>query len=94
MEVFFKPAFKRFVKKQTRPFQLAIEDEVEKIIKSPDIGRSKKGDLSEFQVYKFTFNNQNILIAYRIAGTDILLYSIGRHENFYRELKRYLREIE
>lgn len=94
MEVFFKPSFKRFVKKQTRPFQLAIEDEVEKIIKSPDIGRSKKGDLSEFQVYKFTFNNQDILIAYRVTGTDILFYSIGRHENFYRELKKYLREIE
>lgn len=94
MKYFFKPPFRKFVKKQTRPFQLAIEDEVEKIIQSPDIGRFKKGDLSEFQVYKFTFNKQNILIACRIAGTDILFYSIGRHENFYPELKRYLREIE
>jgi len=94
MEVFFKPSFKRFVKKQTRPFQLVIDDEVEKITKNPAIGTPKKGNLSEFQVYKFTFSNQNILIAYRVTKTDILFYSIGRHENFYRELKKYLREVE
>ena len=94
MKCFFKPPFRKFVKKQTRPFQLVIEDEVEKITKNPAIGRHKKGDLSEFQVYKFTFNNQNILIAYRVTKTDILFYSIGRHENFYRELKKYLREVE
>jgi hypothetical protein len=94
MKCFFKPPFRKFVKKQTRPFQLVIEDEVEKITNNLAIGRPKKGELSEFQVYKFTFNNQNILIAYRVTKTDILFYSIDRHENFYRELKKYLREVE
>lgn len=94
MEVFFKPPFRRFVKKQTRPLQLVIEDEVEKITKNPDIGRSKKGDLSEFQVHKFTFKKQELLIAYRVIEADILFYMIGPHENFYREVKRYLKEVE
>jgi len=32
MEIFYKSPFRKFVKKQTRPFQLVIEDEVERIV--------------------------------------------------------------
>jgi len=94
MKIFFKPLFRKFVKKQTRAFQLAIEDEIEKIADNPEAGISKKGDLAEFQIYKFTFNKQVILIAYRISETCMFFYSAGHHENFYRDLKRYLREVE
>jgi hypothetical protein len=94
MEIFYKPPFRKFIKKQTRPFQLAIEDEIEKIVKNRSIGETKKGDLQGFQVYKFDFQRQKLLIAYRVIDSDILFYSIGPHENFYRELKRYLKEID
>jgi hypothetical protein len=33
------------------------------------------------------------LIAYRVTESDLLFYSIGTHENFYRDLKKYLKEI-
>jgi hypothetical protein len=33
MKILYKPPFRKFVKKQTRPLQLAIEDEIEKIAK-------------------------------------------------------------
>ena len=82
------------MKKQTRPFQLVIEDEVEKIAINPDIGKSKKGDLTGFRVQKFSFKSQKFLIAYRLRGTEIVFFKIGPHENFYRELKKYLREVE
>ena len=94
MKVLYKPPFRKFVKKQTRPLQLAIEDEVEKIAYNRSIGEPKIGDLQGFQVHKFKFQRQNLLIAYRVIESDILFYMIGPHENFYRELKRYLKEIE
>ena len=94
MKIFFKLPFRNFVKKQTRPFQLVIEDEVEKIAINPDIGKSKKGDLTGFRVQKFSFKNQKFLIAYRLRGAEIVFFKIGPHENFYRELKKYLREVE
>jgi hypothetical protein len=94
MEILYKPPFRKFVKKQTRPFQLAIEDEIEKIVKNRAIGETKVGDLQGFQVHKFNFQRQNFLIAYRVIESDILFFSIGPHENFYRKLKRYLKEIK
>ena len=90
----YKPPFRNFVKKQTRPLQLAVEDEIERIVEDPVIGESKLGDLQGIQVHKFKFQRQSFLIAYRVAGPDIIFYSIGTHENFYRDLKRYLKEIE
>ncbi|NWF53115.1 MAG: type II toxin-antitoxin system RelE/ParE family toxin [Nitrospirae bacterium] len=90
----FKPPFRKFVKKQNRAFQLAIEDEVERINKEPNIGEEKKGNLSEFRVHKFKFQKQEYLIAYRLQDKNIVFYMIGTHENFYRDLKRYLKEGE
>lgn len=94
MNVFYKPAFKKFVKKQPRPFQLVIEDEAEKILKDPEIGEAKKGDLAGFRVHKFVFKKQKYLIALKVKNNDIIFYMIDIHENFYRELKRYIREVE
>ena len=94
MDKFYKPPFRKFVKKHTRPFQLVIEDEVEKVIINPEIGESKKGYLKGFRVHKFSFKKNGFLIAYRFQGEGIFFYMIGAHEHFYRELKRYLREVE
>lgn len=92
MNILYKPPFRRFVKKQTRAFQLAIEDETEKIYTDPDIGEAKKGDLAEFKVHKFNFQKQEYLIAYKLEDNTIVFYTMGTHENFYRELKRYIKE--
>jgi mRNA-degrading endonuclease RelE of RelBE toxin-antitoxin system len=92
MALFYKPAFKKFVKKQPRPLQLAIEDEVEVVGRDPGIGEGKKGDLAGFRVHKFKFRGQQYLIAYKIQGKDMVFYMTDTHENFYRELKRYVKE--
>jgi hypothetical protein len=94
MDIRYKPPFRKFVKKQTRPLQLAIEDEVEKIRTQPELGDMKTGDLSGFRVHKFTFKKQLFLLAYRVQQDILLFYMIGTHENFYLQLKRYLREVE
>ena len=92
MNPFYKPPFKKFVKKQARPLQLSIEDEIEKIIENPKMGEIKKGDLREFRVHKFAFKKQTLLIAYQVFTNEILFYLVGPHENFFCNLKRYLKE--
>lgn len=91
MDVFYKPAFRNFVKKQIRPFQLAIEDEIDRIKNNPAAGEVKKGDLAGFRVHKFKFHHQQYLLAYEIHANDIVVYMIGTHENFYRDLKQYIK---
>jgi len=94
MEMFYKPPFRKFVKKQPRSFQLIIEDEVENIIMKPEIGESKTGDLAAIRVHKFSHKKQTYLIAYRDQKAQVVFFKIGPHENFYRELKKYLREVD
>ena len=94
MALLYKPPFRKFVKKQNRPFQLAIEDEVERINQDHAVGEVKKGDLSGFRVYKFKVKGMEYLIAYKAQDKDIVFYMIDTHENFYNALKRYIREVE
>ena len=91
MKKLYRPQFRKFVKKQTRPFQLVIEDEVDKITASPEIGDLKKGDLQGYRVHKFRFRNTIFLIAYRLHEVELVFYAIGPHENFYQNLKKYIK---
>ena len=93
MNILYKSAFRKFVKKQARGFQLAIEDETKRIKKEPRIGKKKKGDLSESRVYKFKFRGQEYLMAYKIESKGLIMYMIDTHENFYNNLKRYMKEV-
>ena len=92
MKAFYKPPFRKFVKNQIRALQLSIEDEIEKIIENPATGESKMGDLLGFRVHIFAFKKQKLLIAYKVSPDEMLFYRIGSHENFYRNLKKYLKE--
>lgn len=96
MDRHYKKPFEQFVKKQPRPFQAKIEDEVDAICGNPSSGELKVGDLANIRVYKFKHLRQEYLIAYRttadkgIEFCSIDFYKIGTHENFYTELKKYL----
>ncbi len=92
MERLFTPAFRKFVKKQLPPLQLAIQDEVDRINADPDMGKGKKGDLANMRVNKFKFQRQEYLIAYEAGEGKLIFFMIGTHENFYRDLKRYEKE--
>ncbi len=92
----YKPPFSRFVKKAHKPLRLAIEDAVEFVCANPDIGEAKVQDLQGILVYKWRFNRQEYLMAYKLtaSGIDLLLidfYQVGTHENFYDDLKKYLK---
>ena len=63
-------------------------------------------DLAGIWVYKFRFNRQEYLVAYRPPPSELLrqvadiellfvdFYQVSSHENFYDELKRYLKSEE
>ena len=87
------PRFKRYVKKLPRQFQQIVLDTVEEVLADPEVGQLKKGDLEGFRVHKFTMGRQLTLIAYKLENNSLVLYQVGPHENFYKNLKRYLKEI-
>lgn len=95
----YKRPFAQYVKKAHKPLQLAIEDAVELVCGSPNIGEPKVGDLAGIRVYKFRFNRQEYLLAYRPPVEDLPpeflivdFYQVGSHENFYADLKHYVRQ--
>ena len=100
MKANFKKPFAKFVKKSTKILQLAISDAVEDICAKPDLGELKVGDLAGIRVYKFRLNRQEYLIAYKYSNNDkfneiefINFYKVDSHENFYSDLKKYLRQV-
>ena len=84
------PLFGRKVKKFRKDEKAALDEQVKVIIQNPKIGEEKKGDLQGIRVHKYKFNRQELLLAYRTEESEILLITIGSHENYYRDLKGYL----
>jgi len=84
------PFFERKKKRLTREEIVVLDDEVRRICEAPEIGETKKGDLTGVSVHKFKVRDRLFLLAYEFDEKEILLLALGAHENFYRDLKRYL----
>ncbi|GFP31660.1 type II toxin-antitoxin system RelE/ParE family toxin, partial [Candidatus Hakubella thermalkaliphila] len=56
--------------------------------------KAKKGELEGLKMHKGKLQRKKYLIAKKEKSNNIIFYMIGTHENFYRELKKYLREVE
>jgi mRNA-degrading endonuclease RelE of RelBE toxin-antitoxin system len=82
------PAFKKAYKKLHLQQKEKVNEAIKKIIKDPQLGEEKKGDLTGVYVYKFKINSQEILLAYTWSPKERVLIALGVHENFYRDLKR------
>lgn len=87
------PRYNR-VKKNFPPlFRKKLNEIEDKIATSPSLGEEKKVDLRGIRVYKFKLFDQKILLAYQIDENkkEVIFTAVGGHENFYRDLKRYLK---
>jgi mRNA interferase RelE/StbE len=84
------PVFVSQKKKLHKQQNKNLDKAVKCILSTPTIGDMKVGDLQSVQVYKFKSNNQQILLAYEVIDSTLFLYAFGTHENFYRNLKKYL----
>jgi len=91
MKIFQSSSFGKKVKKLKKKEKLEVDNAVREIAQNPLAGTEKKGDLSGIFVHKFKISKIEFLLSYRVVGEDIELIAIGPHENYYRDLKSYLK---
>lgn len=91
LEIIQSPVFTKQKKKLAKQEIKDLDNAVKTIFSDPTIGNMKVGDLQGVQVYKFKSNNKHILLAYEIIDSTLVLLTFGSHENFYRDLKKYLK---
>jgi len=68
-----------------------LDNEIRKILETPSIGNEKTGDLKNIFVHKFKIKEKQYLLSYRTKQDTLELITIGSHENYYRDLKTYLK---
>jgi len=91
MKILQSRSFVRKIKKFTKQEKSRLDQEIRRIIDNPHIRSEKKGDLRGVYVHKFKIQAVQYLLAYRFIGNVLELIIIGPHENYYRDLKNYLK---
>jgi mRNA-degrading endonuclease RelE of RelBE toxin-antitoxin system len=91
MKAYQPRSFEKKAKKMSRPEKDSLDREIRKIAEAPNIGEEKKGDLRGVFVHKLKLKTTQYLLAYRRVGGDLELVMIAPHENYYRDLKQYLK---
>ena len=72
----------------------AFQEALCSIAENPFCGSAKVGDLTGIYGYDVYYNRTNYEIAYRIYEEDdklVVVLLAGTRENFYEELKRYMK---
>ena len=86
------PRFAKAKRRLPEQAQLAVDETVRGILVDPLSGEPKVGVLKGVRVVKFKVGPQQLLLAYQFDPKRNLLeiLDVGPHENFYRELQKYL----
>ncbi len=92
---YLNPAEHYLKKLVEKPQKKAFFDAINAIRNDPFIGEMKTGDLSGIYGYDVYYRGTNYEIAYRVEenqdGEMVVVILAGSRENFYEELKRYLK---
>lgn len=91
-EIIQSPIFAKQKKKLNKNQINDLDEAVKTVFKNPAVGDMKVGDLQGVQVFKFKSNRQQILLAYEVIESTLYLLTFGSHENFYRDLNKYLKD--
>jgi len=91
MKVLQSRSFERKVKKFSKAQKLHLDKQVKLIVEDHTIGTEKKGDLRGIYVHKFKIKTIQYLLAYRMVSENLELIMIGPHQNYYRDLKKYIK---
>ena len=91
MKIFQSRSIERKVKKLSKQEKKLLDKQVVKIAENPSVGVEKKGDLRGVYIHKFKIKSIQYLLSYRFIGDDLELIMIGLHENYYMDLKNYLK---
>lgn len=91
---FAPPAAKYLKKLKDRKLKDLYQDAIDEIREDYTIGETKTGDLAGFYGYDIYYNRTNYELAYTIEHVDgeiVVVVMAGTRENFYDELKRYIK---
>ncbi|MBQ7605370.1 MAG: type II toxin-antitoxin system RelE/ParE family toxin [Firmicutes bacterium] len=98
--IFLPPAAKYLKKLKDKKLKELYKEAIKKVCEDPYVGEAKKGDLEGTYGYDIYYNRTNYELAYTIERCEmtnsdetelIVVIMAGTRENFYEELKRYLR---
>jgi mRNA interferase RelE/StbE len=92
MKIFQSRSFARKAKKFKKQQKSDLDSAVRAIVKNPGVGVEKKGDLKGVFVHKFNIQGTLFLLSYKFINDDLELLMLGPHENYYRDLKTYLKK--
>ena len=92
------PAAKYLKKLKDKKLKSLFQEAIDLILKNPEIAEEKTGDLKGIRSYDIYYNRINYELAYTVEKVEhdgieelVVVIMAGTRENFYNELKRYLR---
>ena len=94
--IILSPAAHFLKKIKEKPLKLAFQKAIDDIIQNPYIGDPKTGDLSGVYCCDFFYNKTNYELAYTVIEENdetVVVILAGTRENFYNELKRYMKSF-
>lgn len=95
-EVRFLPPAAKFIKKlKDKKLKTLYQEAVDKIREDPTATEAETGDLSGVYGYDFYYNKTNCELAYTVEYLEdkvIVVIMAGTRENFYDQLKQYMRK--
>ncbi len=96
-EVRFLPPAAKFIKKlKDKKLKNLYQAAVDKIREDYTIGEAKTGELSGIYGYDIYYNKINYELAYTVEYLEnvvVVVIMAGTRENFYDQLKQYMREL-
>lgn len=94
-EVRFLPPAAKFLKKlKDKKLKRLYQEAVDRIREDHTVGEAKTGDLLGVYGYDIYYNKTNYELAYTVEYQEdkiIVVIMAGTRENFYSELKRYMK---
>ena len=96
-EVRFLPPAAEFIKKlKDKKLKMLYQEAIDKIREDYTVGEAKTGDLSGVYGYDIYYNKTNYELAYTVKYQENTIISVimaGTRENFYDQLKQYMRKL-
>jgi len=91
MKIIQSRSFEKKVKRFRKRDKKLLDEQIQRIVDNPAVAQEKKGDLRGVFIYKFKIKTIEYLLSCRFVGDALELIMIGPHENYYRDLKAYMK---
>ena len=88
------PAAKFLKKLKDKRLRALYQEAIDRILEDHTVGEEKTGDLAGVFGYDIYYNKTNYELAYTVEYVEdkvIVVIMAGTRENFYNELKRYMK---